>query len=305
MDGTLEPGERLNDDDLIAWLGVSRTPIREALAELARAGLIEMAPNRYTRVAAPTKDELLDAYRTLGVIYGGVVRLAVPRFTAAQRKKIVAVLDDVAARVDGEHMDDVAREGSDIYAMWVEACGNASLAQLCRPGDHRRPGVQAARARADRARAGRRGPSRDRQAPRGRARAGPDRGRAGDGGHPPPAHAQRGLTALRVRARPSADSLSVPRCAVMVSGEHRTRADDAPCTPRPRAAAPRAPEARGRDRPPRDRRRADDGPGPDGRLRRGGLHEPEQRRHEDRRDRSAVAGRPRRGRHGPEHPARR
>lgn len=55
MDGTLEPGERLNDDDLIAWLGVSRTPIREALAELARAGLIEMAPNRYTRVAAPTK----------------------------------------------------------------------------------------------------------------------------------------------------------------------------------------------------------------------------------------------------------
>lgn len=132
MDGTLEPGERLNDDDLIAWLGVSRTPIREALAELARAGLIEMAPNRYTRVAAPTKDELLDAYRTLGVIYGGVVRLAVPRFTAAQRKKIVAVLDDVAARVDGAHMDDVAREGSDIYAMWVEACGNASLAQLCR-----------------------------------------------------------------------------------------------------------------------------------------------------------------------------
>ncbi|OEI68863.1 hypothetical protein Cus16_1352 [Curtobacterium sp. ER1/6] len=132
MDGTLEPGERLNDDDLIAWLGVSRTPIREALAELARAGLIEMAPNRYTRVAAPTKDELLDAYRTLGVIYGGVVRLAVPRFTAAQRKRIVAMLDDVAARVDGEHMDDVAREGSDIYAMWVEACGNASLAQLCR-----------------------------------------------------------------------------------------------------------------------------------------------------------------------------
>ncbi|MBK0296207.1 GntR family transcriptional regulator, partial [Bacillus sp. S34] len=53
MDGTLEPGERLNDDDLIAWLGVSRTPIREALAELARAGLIEMAPNRYTRVTTP------------------------------------------------------------------------------------------------------------------------------------------------------------------------------------------------------------------------------------------------------------
>jgi DNA-binding GntR family transcriptional regulator len=131
MDGTLEPGERLNDDDLIAWLGVSRTPIREALAELARAGLIEMAPNRYTRVAAPTKDELLDAYRTLGVIYGGVVRLAVPRFTEPQRKKIVKMLDDVHARVGAKEQDQIARDGGSIYSMWADACGNPSLVQLC------------------------------------------------------------------------------------------------------------------------------------------------------------------------------
>ncbi|MBT2502460.1 GntR family transcriptional regulator [Curtobacterium sp. ISL-83] len=132
MDGTLEPGERLNDDDLIAWLGVSRTPIREALAELARAGLIEMAPNRYTRVAAPSKDELLDAYRTLGVIYGGVVRLAVPRLTAPERKKVVAMLDDVIARTDKGEQAEVAHDGAEFYAVWAGACGNASLEQLCR-----------------------------------------------------------------------------------------------------------------------------------------------------------------------------
>jgi DNA-binding GntR family transcriptional regulator len=132
MDGTLEPGERLNDDDLIAWLGVSRTPIREALAELARAGLIEMAPNRYTRVAAPSAAQLLDAYQTLGVIYGGVVRLAVPRFTDAQRRQVVRTLDDVLARLGEGQQAEVAHHGADIYSMWVDACGNASLAQLCR-----------------------------------------------------------------------------------------------------------------------------------------------------------------------------
>jgi DNA-binding GntR family transcriptional regulator len=132
MDGTLEPGERLNDDDLIAWLGVSRTPIREALAELARAGLIEMAPNRYTRVASPTRDELLDAYRTLGVIYGGVVRLAVPRLTDDERERIVATIDAAAAAVDADQQAEVARGGADIYAQWAELCGNASLAALCR-----------------------------------------------------------------------------------------------------------------------------------------------------------------------------
>jgi DNA-binding GntR family transcriptional regulator len=132
MDGTLEPGERLNDDDLIAWLGVSRTPIREALAELARAGLVEMAPNRYTRVAAPTEGELLDAYQTLGVIYGGVVRLAVPTFTDAQRAATAAMLTDVIAKLDAGEQTQLAHDGADVYGTWVAACGNASLVQLCR-----------------------------------------------------------------------------------------------------------------------------------------------------------------------------
>ncbi len=52
LDGSLGPGTRLRDDELIAWLGTSRAPIREALAKLADRGLVEMAPNRYTRVAS-------------------------------------------------------------------------------------------------------------------------------------------------------------------------------------------------------------------------------------------------------------
>jgi DNA-binding GntR family transcriptional regulator len=53
LDGTLEPGERLRDDELVAWLGVSRTPIRSALERLRSAGLVELAANRYTRVRDP------------------------------------------------------------------------------------------------------------------------------------------------------------------------------------------------------------------------------------------------------------
>ncbi|KIP99506.1 GntR family transcriptional regulator, partial [Curtobacterium flaccumfaciens] len=46
--GTLEAGERLNDEELTSWLGVSRTPVREAIARLESEGLVEMAANRYT-----------------------------------------------------------------------------------------------------------------------------------------------------------------------------------------------------------------------------------------------------------------
>ena len=52
LDGTLQPGERLRDDELTAWLGTSRAPIREALDQLADLGVVEMSPNRFTKVAA-------------------------------------------------------------------------------------------------------------------------------------------------------------------------------------------------------------------------------------------------------------
>jgi DNA-binding GntR family transcriptional regulator len=58
LGGQFEPGERLQDDTLISWLGVSRTPIREAIARLATDGLVEMQPNRYTHIP----DRSPDAY---------------------------------------------------------------------------------------------------------------------------------------------------------------------------------------------------------------------------------------------------
>ncbi|WP_309146596.1 GntR family transcriptional regulator [Curtobacterium sp. MCBD17_021] len=57
-DGTLVPGERLNDDQLTAWLGVSRTPVREAIARLVAEGFVEMAANRYTKVSSLSSREV-------------------------------------------------------------------------------------------------------------------------------------------------------------------------------------------------------------------------------------------------------
>ena len=67
-DGTLELGERLNDDELVSWLGVSRTPVREAIAKLSDFGLVDIEANRYTRVVQPTMTEVDDTLNAaLGV----------------------------------------------------------------------------------------------------------------------------------------------------------------------------------------------------------------------------------------------
>lgn len=102
QDGTLQAGERLNDDELVQWLGVSRTPIREAIAKLVDYGLVEMEANRYTRVATPDPkqfDEVLEVYYGIGEL---AVRLAVPKLDDAGRKRALAIIDTLGAQIAAE-----------------------------------------------------------------------------------------------------------------------------------------------------------------------------------------------------------
>ena len=88
LDGTLEPGETLLDEKLTAWLGVSRTPIREALMKLADIGLVEMAPNRYTRVAPIDLKAIDEAIYATGLLHEHAARAIVPTLDNAAVTKL-------------------------------------------------------------------------------------------------------------------------------------------------------------------------------------------------------------------------
>jgi len=100
-DGTLQHGERLNDDELVQWLGVSRTPIREAIAKLVDIGLVEMEANRYTRVATPTFDDWVTATRAMTGFFELSLRWGVPEYADEDVEALAALLDkaDAARKV--------------------------------------------------------------------------------------------------------------------------------------------------------------------------------------------------------------
>jgi DNA-binding GntR family transcriptional regulator len=77
----LEPGERLTEDELAAWLGVSRTPVREALARLASEGLVVIDANRGARVAPFDPDETRDLVQLARELVLLAQRLAAARAT--------------------------------------------------------------------------------------------------------------------------------------------------------------------------------------------------------------------------------
>lgn len=130
MDGTLEPGESLNDKALQDWLGVSRTPIRDALNELNRAGFIEMEPNRYTRVAMPKPEETLQAMQTLGVLLGGVVRLAVDRLGDVEREEVLAILRQSRAELREGAFHEARRTVLGMWNLLATQSGNDLLRKV-------------------------------------------------------------------------------------------------------------------------------------------------------------------------------
>jgi len=86
--GTLQPGETLRDQDLAVALGVSRTPVREALRRLEDEGLVLTALNRWTRVAPVDVRAADELYPIVGCLEGLAIRQAPGRFNKAQLRAL-------------------------------------------------------------------------------------------------------------------------------------------------------------------------------------------------------------------------
>lgn len=85
VEGDLTPGEQLYDAEIEKWVGVSRTPVREALNQLAAMGLVEIMPQKRTRVSPIDSRRLRGLIETIGTLLRGVVRDATPLLTERDR----------------------------------------------------------------------------------------------------------------------------------------------------------------------------------------------------------------------------
>jgi DNA-binding GntR family transcriptional regulator len=126
VDGTLEPGERLNDDELCKWLGVSRTPVREAIAQLNTYGLVEIEANRYTRVAARDETVHAEAAQFLAGLHTLARDWSTRNLDTSTRKRLSKLMDAARKQLASR---DLAGPGSlmDVQGELAKASGNALL----------------------------------------------------------------------------------------------------------------------------------------------------------------------------------
>ena len=86
--GDLPPESRLRDAELAEQLGVSRTPVREALRRWEDEGLVETGRHAVTRVAPVRADRIADAFPVVASLHGLATRLGVPALSAADLERM-------------------------------------------------------------------------------------------------------------------------------------------------------------------------------------------------------------------------
>jgi DNA-binding GntR family transcriptional regulator len=126
VDGSLAPGEQLRDGELAERLGVSRTPVREALLELAQVGLVQATPGRSTVVAPLEEAAVRDAQAVVGALHALAVRAAVPRLTAAQLNEMRAANAAFRAALSQRDVNGAMEADARFHRVALEACGNAA-----------------------------------------------------------------------------------------------------------------------------------------------------------------------------------
>ena len=130
LTGELKPGERLMEIHLANRLGVSRTPIREAIRKLELEGLVTMVPRRGAEVANITEKNLKDVLEVRQALESLAIELACERITEENKEELRQKLDQVETAVRTGDTGAIASADVAFHDAIVEFSGNMRLIQL-------------------------------------------------------------------------------------------------------------------------------------------------------------------------------
>lgn len=130
LTGELKPGERLMEIHLANQLGVSRTPIREAIRKLELEGLVIMIPRRGAEVAQITEKSLKDVLEVRKALDALCVELACDRITEEEKQNLKKACDDFEQATITGDATTIAAADVALHDIIVEATGNKRLIQL-------------------------------------------------------------------------------------------------------------------------------------------------------------------------------
>ncbi len=125
--GELAPGTRLNENELCQNMGVSRTPLREAIRSLATEGLVELQPNRGAIVSVVSQDDVTEILPIMASLEGLGGRLAAVQMHTDQIKQIRQIHNQMVTHYQKNEVTKYFETNRLIHELITEGSGNQTL----------------------------------------------------------------------------------------------------------------------------------------------------------------------------------
>ena len=126
-DGQYSAGTVIHQENLSSELGISRTPLREAIRMLEQEGLLVAEPGRAARVVSGSRKTLLDAYELRSVIDGLAARLATREMTSSQIDELEAVVDQQVVSLEPWVPAEYTKLNIRFHELIIQSTGNQFL----------------------------------------------------------------------------------------------------------------------------------------------------------------------------------
>ena len=130
LTGDLEPGERLMEIKLAEKLGVSRTPIREAIRKLELEGLVVMTPRKSAEVAKITKEDLVDVLEVRRVLECLAIDLSCENITIEDVEELDENLKKFQLAIKNNDITEIAITDEEFHEIIYKSTKNKRLIQI-------------------------------------------------------------------------------------------------------------------------------------------------------------------------------
>ncbi|MDD4568620.1 MAG: GntR family transcriptional regulator [Tepidanaerobacteraceae bacterium] len=130
LNGRLKPGERLMEVQMAEEMGVSRTPVREAIRKLELEGLVVMVPRKGAYVAGLTLKDVADVFEIRGSLEGLAAALAAERITDEEIKNLDRVLKDISSAGEKGDIETIIKKDVEFHQVLFKSSRNERLAQI-------------------------------------------------------------------------------------------------------------------------------------------------------------------------------
>ncbi|MFT5697377.1 MAG: DNA-binding GntR family transcriptional regulator [Desulforhopalus sp.] len=135
--GDLLPGSTIHIGDIATQLGISKTPLRDALIHLELEGFVTILPRRGVRVNQLQIEDVKNAYDAVGLVESFIITECIDKITASHIKKLTTLNDKMIADISSNNFSHLFKTNLEFHNVYLDISDNELLKKFVHPIKHR------------------------------------------------------------------------------------------------------------------------------------------------------------------------